>query len=156
MNSKITDDQLRAALKRRTERMAPAKGWEERILAKTATPRRRFKLKWLMIPGVAAAVAAVLVALFIPSAPSAPESERPRKQPLAATPHQPAPEKKIAVVTVEKSTPPPAPEVQRHVKVEKETPTSPDIYAFEPESIEIDEEMSILQEIDALLYAYNY
>lgn len=138
---------LRAALQRRTERMMPTKGWEERVLAETTVqPRRRFRIKWLAIPA-AAAVAAV--ALTWPDVPAPVEPSSPVKLLIAEAP-QPLefnPPTNPPQIKTQHSHPTPPPTIQETYAVS--------FAEFEIPRIEVDEELTVMQEIEALLYAYN-
>lgn len=144
---------MRQALQRRAERMAPAEGWEDRVLAEMATPRRRFRLQWLSIPA-AAAVIAIVVTLYMPSERStAIEPAIPSQITIAQAPAPLIIEKEI------KSD-------HKPVKAERRTPVQTEIQnseilaeemmaKFDAQRIEVDDELSVMEEIEVLLCAYQ-
>lgn len=137
------DDMLRAALQRRAERMAPAKGWEERVLAESAKPRRRFRPIWLAIPGAVAAVAAVVIALLMPSAPEIPIT---RSEMLIAEVDAPPPVRTREELTVTEPAPQES-KTPRRTRARKQQTAEVTIVTDE---LEIEESMTVEQELEAL------
>ncbi len=152
MNSNANNDILRRALQRRAERMAPAPGWEKRVLAETPAPRRRQWLKWLTIPAAAAAVIAIAIGMPEPAQ---------QIEPMQAT------QEIIAEAPAAVAEPEPAPEPARAphpAPVQAETTVEPDNEAaiaeamlakYDAQRVDIDAEISVIDEIEALLYAYK-
>lgn len=154
MNSNENNDMLRAALQRRAERMAPAKGWEQRVIAETTGRQRRRWLKWPAISGAAAAVAAIVIALLTPNTSEPPT---PEQQPVIAMTEPPRPivkaQNKGAAPQKETAEAPEAPAPRRRAAAPKELPEEPapstqiDVIINE---LEIEESMTVEQELAAL------
>lgn len=153
MNSNVNNDILRQALQRRAERMAPAKGWEDRVLAEMATPRRRFRLKWLSIPA-AAAVIAFVVTLYMPS-------NRTTTIEPTITFHITIAQAPAPLIIEKEIKPDHKPEkAERPTPVQTEIENSENLAAemmakFDAQRIEVDDELSVLEEIEVLLCAYQ-
>lgn len=150
MNSNENNDMLQAALQRRAERMAPAKGWEQRVIAETTGRQRRRWLKWPAISGAAAAVAAIVIALLTPNASEPPT---PEQQPVIAMTEPPRPIVVAQKETAEAPEAPEAPAPRRRAAAPKELPEEPapstqiDVIINE---LEIEESMTVEQELAAL------
>ena len=141
---------LRQALQRRAERMAPAKGWEERVLGEMAAPQRRFRLKWLSTAAAAAAVIAIAFTLDMPTdMPTEPTAAgAPTVAPSLTIAEAPAP---IKIETAVK--PEAAPVI---ITVESEDMEDAALLAkYDALEIEVEDELSVSQEIEELLYAYK-
>ena len=154
MNSNGNNDMLRQALQRRAERMAPAKGWEERVLGEMAAPQRRFRLKWL---STAAAAAAAIAIAFTLDMPTDMPSDMP-SEPTAAIAPTGAPSLTIAEapapIKIETAVKPKAAPVI--ITVESEDMEDAALLAkYDALEIEVEDELSVSQEIEELLYAYK-